>query len=373
MAVTYVRNQETGIFEQVGPGGATTDTTLSQSGKPADASAVGTALSLYAPKDAPVFTSNISMKRQSGTEVGDYSVALGCDVEASGSYSFAAGLHAKATGTRSHAVNYGTEASGPYTHAQGVRSVASGSGAHVEGLDCIASGDYSHVQGQYNIEDTENKYAHIVGNGTDDDARSNAHTLDWDGNAWYAGGAEFGGQLIVPTSRGISTYYADGDVGHLVYRSIENNTWLGEKFTTKEADVYLATNHTGKVYVSRASEDGSSHVATEVYDRGNVGVTLWEGSFSTGTITVEGLSNYSMFRIYPADIATTILCMRNGSSHIRGGSMFVSSSYTWVYSIGLTSSGDELTYVDYTGMSFTSDGFKELENGIAIKKIEGLL
>lgn len=43
MATTYVRNDQ-GEFELVGPGGATTDTTLSQSGKPADASAVGVAL-----------------------------------------------------------------------------------------------------------------------------------------------------------------------------------------------------------------------------------------------------------------------------------------------------------------------------------------
>lgn len=48
MSVTYVRNSETGLFEQVGPGGATTDTTLSQVGKPADAAAVGAALSNYA-------------------------------------------------------------------------------------------------------------------------------------------------------------------------------------------------------------------------------------------------------------------------------------------------------------------------------------
>ena len=29
-------------------------------------------------------------------------------------------------------------------------------------------------------------YAYTVGNGTDDENRSNAHTLDWEGNAWYA-------------------------------------------------------------------------------------------------------------------------------------------------------------------------------------------
>lgn len=48
MSVTYIRNPNTGEFEKVGPGGATTDTTLSQVGKPADAAAVGNALSGYA-------------------------------------------------------------------------------------------------------------------------------------------------------------------------------------------------------------------------------------------------------------------------------------------------------------------------------------
>lgn len=46
MAVTYVRNDQ-GEFVQVGPGGATTDPTLSFAGKPADAAAVGNALAGY--------------------------------------------------------------------------------------------------------------------------------------------------------------------------------------------------------------------------------------------------------------------------------------------------------------------------------------
>ena len=36
------------------------------------------------------------------------------------------------------------------------------------------------------MEDTDNQYVHIVGNGTST-KRSNAHTLDWNGNAWFAG------------------------------------------------------------------------------------------------------------------------------------------------------------------------------------------
>lgn len=48
MPVTYVRNPNTGVFEEVGFNASATDTTLSQAGKPADAAAVGNALSNYA-------------------------------------------------------------------------------------------------------------------------------------------------------------------------------------------------------------------------------------------------------------------------------------------------------------------------------------
>lgn len=58
------------------------------------------------------------------------------------------------------------------------------------GLDTAASGDYQLAQGKYNVKDTESKYAYIIGNGTSDTARSNAHTVDWNGNAWFAGDIE---------------------------------------------------------------------------------------------------------------------------------------------------------------------------------------
>lgn len=43
------------------------------------------------------------------------------------------------------------------------------------------------MQGKYNIEDTSSIYADIIGNGTSNTARSNAATVDWSGNAWFAG------------------------------------------------------------------------------------------------------------------------------------------------------------------------------------------
>ena len=61
MATTYVRNPQTNEFEKVGSGGTNTDTTLSQLGHPADAAAVGSALTNYALKAeldnrAPMYT-----------------------------------------------------------------------------------------------------------------------------------------------------------------------------------------------------------------------------------------------------------------------------------------------------------------------------
>lgn len=103
------------------------------------------------------------------------------------------------TGESAEKFNAATEASGAWSHAEGLYTVASGSSSHAEGCDTTASGNNSHaegihttangyaqhVQGKYNIEDTQN--AHIVGNGDNNTSRSNAHTLDWDGNAWFAG------------------------------------------------------------------------------------------------------------------------------------------------------------------------------------------
>ena len=66
-------------------------------------------------------------------------------------------------------------------------NTASGNYSHAEGQNTSAQSDAQHVQGKYNLIDNENEYAHIVGNGSSNSSRSNAHTLDWDGNAWFAG------------------------------------------------------------------------------------------------------------------------------------------------------------------------------------------
>ena len=120
---------------------------------------------------------------------GDCSHAEGFQCSASRDCSHAEGAGNKATGYYSHAEGGFGEASGYHAHSEGEYTKAIGDDSHSEGKGTIAKGKCQHVQGRYNVEDpgTNGMYAHIVGNGTDDDKRSNAHTLDWSGNAWFAG------------------------------------------------------------------------------------------------------------------------------------------------------------------------------------------
>ena len=174
---------------------------------------------------------------------GDESHAEGNTTKANGSYSHAEGMRTEANGNAGHAEGWytvaggrsldsgtggfyahaegtWTDASGTASHAEGAHTTASMEAAHAEGKGTKARSDYSHaegyctevasktaiaqhVQGKANIVDAEGKYAHIVGNGEATynvdgtftiDKASNAHTLDWNGNAWFQGEVYVGGE-----------------------------------------------------------------------------------------------------------------------------------------------------------------------------------
>lgn len=105
---------------------------------------------------------------------------------ASGLGSHAEGVLTTASGGAAHAEGNSTIAKGSTAHAEGSGSAADGHFSHAEGYYTNAGSDYQRVQGKCNIVDTYNTYIHIVGNGDSASARSNAHTLDWEGNGWFA-------------------------------------------------------------------------------------------------------------------------------------------------------------------------------------------
>lgn len=171
---------------------------------------------------------------------GDYSVAEGTQTEASGLHSHAEGVQTKAmqqaahaegaattanalfahsegnatnaTGRNGHAEGGGTTASGENAHAEGGSTTASAHSAHAEGGGCFANANYSHAEGngtkavsmsqhvggEFNELDptdsatTRGTYVEIIGNGTSDTSRSNARTLDWNGNEALQGALTLG-------------------------------------------------------------------------------------------------------------------------------------------------------------------------------------
>lgn len=117
----------------------------------------------------------------------NYAHSEGHGSKAVGEASHAEGWYTEANNVHAHAEGYYTKAEGIASHAEGYQTHAKNNYSHTEGLGTIAASDAQHVEGQYNIEDSENKYLHIIGNGVDENSRSNAHTIDKEGNAWFAG------------------------------------------------------------------------------------------------------------------------------------------------------------------------------------------
>ena len=168
------------------------DETLSTKGASADAKATGNAIAaLKTPatisKDGLMSSSdkakldNTVQNLKDGKTVGSMR-SVNADAETD-TYSL---------GRDSVALGEGTSASGLYSFAAGKGTKASGLCSHAEGSAVTAASECQHAQGKNNVIDSNGKYLHIVGNGSDTTA-SNAHTLDWDGNAWFAGNIYIGG------------------------------------------------------------------------------------------------------------------------------------------------------------------------------------
>lgn len=229
------------------------------------------------------------------TASGDYSSVFGKDTRASGIGSAAFGYMSNATGEYSFAEGCQTEANGIHSHAEGYASIANNSVSHAEGFGTITT-PYSnvvsgrtkygqHVQGMYNIEDTEYAYIHIVGNGRNDTTgRSNAHTLDWDGNAWYAGDVYVGGTDQTTGSSKLATEaYVDNkempahthtkdDITSVNASAIEGvissdnlPSYVDDVLEYSAYNSFPATGESGKIYVDTSTNltyrwSGSTYV-----------------------------------------------------------------------------------------------------------------
>ena len=97
-------------------------------------------------------------------------------------------------GNNSYAEGSNVVASGRNSHAEGSMTKATGYNSHAQNMNTIAAGQSQTAIGKYNIEDANNQYALIIGNGDiifvdgqPEESRSNALTVDWNGNVNAAG------------------------------------------------------------------------------------------------------------------------------------------------------------------------------------------
>lgn len=235
----------------------------------------------------------INIGRKADTEVGENSAAIGYLVTASGEYSYAEGKSTISSGSSSHAEGFATTASGSHSHAEGAGTVASGGISHAEGWNTIASGHYSHaegentqalsphqhVQGKYNIADSNETYAHIVGNGATETQSSNAHTLTWTGEAWYQGDVYVG-----------STSGRNKDEGSKKLATEEYVNTL-----VSESKIYKAS------FTNETSEEDRIAIMQEVYS------AHLEGK----TVEVEYYDGYQTIQYYYSNIVENSFIMQS--------------------------------------------------------------
>lgn len=151
------------------------------------------------------------------TAGGDMSHAEGWGASAEGYVAHAEGKSSSASGWYAHAEGQETTASGMIAHAEGNGTTASGKFAHAEGNGTVANHKSQHVFGEYNVADDSaaygdyrGNYVEIVGNGTADNARANARTLDWSGNETLAGRLTLGSAPTANMHAATKKYVDDG-------------------------------------------------------------------------------------------------------------------------------------------------------------------
>ena len=222
---------------------------------------------------------------------GDYShvegtgnLALGLASHAQGyaaaaleNYSFASGCIVAAKNTGAIATGLITTAEGQYSCAFGSANIAYGDYSCVFGENNKSYGNNSFVLGKYSKTAEDDNFIFVIGNGTGpDEERSNAFTIDWDGNAFVKTRLTAADATI---TNGLSV--TDIEVG--------NNLIIGNDLTAN-----------GKATIAKqltVSSEGAD-ITGPTFVRGALGVS--DGVFTTtndavigGDLSVAGTSSFT--------------------------------------------------------------------------------
>ena len=174
------------------------------------------------------------------------------------------------------------------THAEGEGCWAGAGWSHAEGYYTVASGRCQHVEGKFNVDDLEEGYAHIIGNGRTDNSRSNAFTVDWDGNGWFAGDVKVGGESYDDENADVLTTKTYVDESLNTKADKINPSFTGDGYFS--GDVYA--NGSKKLATVESAEAYTDSVASTKADKSNPTLlgdaTIGGGLFVGDNISVTG-------------------------------------------------------------------------------------
>lgn len=229
--------------------------------------------------------------------------------------------------------------------AFGSNNTISSNNSAVFGYYNIASGNDQVVLGHYNIGDTENKYALIVGGGSNDENRKNILTLDWEGNLHvknlYASGLknedgtdiEIGGGLELDgIANGTGTNsLIFGNISANVANA-ENAVAMGnatEASGTNAVSMGADTRASGNqsCAIGQASEALADYAfaagnlskahgqATAVFNTNNTANSDSAGTFVCGANNIAGTDINSLVSGENNAVSNTIACFTSGKSN----------------------------------------------------------
>jgi len=174
--------------------------------------ATGTSAMAFGGNAVAAGPSSVAINSAATTSNGSDSFAAG-SCTTSGNCSFAAGMESKANSWGSIALGLRCETNGNNSVAIGEDCTASSAGSiaigtgirtHANGSNLVALGRYN----DYNSNDLT--YVLVVGNGSGDNSRSNALTIDRDGNVVIAGTLSCG--AVITSEASTAAYNADNSV-----------------------------------------------------------------------------------------------------------------------------------------------------------------
>ena len=250
---------------------------------------------------------------------------------ATGEHSHAEGSITKAIGNYSHAEGDNTQAKGDYSHAEGRETIASGSYSHAEGYQTIALANHQHVQGQYNAVSSVPS-AFIVGNGTDDNNRSNlihaaGNEVQITGSLTISGSSTF--TNIGPSVFSGSINTINGITGSLLGTASVAQTSLTASYALNSITINTGSFATtgSNIFNNDQTITGSLYISQNLYVQGSSSISYVSQStlnIGTNVITVNVQNPGTRFG--------GLSVIDSGSSPQRSGSLFFDSiNDQWIF------------------------------------------